>query len=69
MEKNDEEKIISSKKKNNETIDLIKGIKVNNFYYKLANVISRVVLFFQKYVKYYTKINFIFFVFLHQFYR
>ena len=31
-----------------EKIDLIKGIKVKNFYFKLVNVISRVVHFFQK---------------------
>ena len=31
-----------------ETIDLTNGIKVKNFYFKLVNVISRVVHFFQK---------------------
>ncbi len=63
MEKNDEENnnnnSMSEKKEftpvqiislnnNSETINLIKGIKVKNLYYKLVNVISRVVHFFQK---------------------
>ena len=64
-----------------ETIDLTNGIKVKNFYFKLVNVISRVVHFFQKNVicqiLYKNKFHifcvftsiFIFFVFLHQFYR
>ena len=63
MEKNDEEKNnnnsmseknefipvqIISLNNNSETINLIKGIKVKNLYYKLVNVISRVFHFFKK---------------------